>query len=138
MKISVEDGSNYFKGLLLLIRKDRKIEQPEVDLMQRIGKILGFERAFCENAIREIQENNYIVDDPPVFSTKDLALMFVKDGLTLAYSDNEFHPLEEQWLRSTSERNGLDTKLFSQVLENITHRKGSSGRMEVEDLSVEY
>lgn len=30
MKISVIDASNYFKGLLLLIGKDRKITDPEI------------------------------------------------------------------------------------------------------------
>jgi hypothetical protein len=98
MKINVIDGSNYFKGLLLLIRKDRNIAESEIQLMKGIGKTLGFEREFCNNAIHEILENKHIVDVTPKFSTKDLAIKFIKDGLALAFSDNEFHPSEEDWL----------------------------------------
>ena len=96
MKITVLDGSNYFKGLLLLIRKDHKITESEIQLMKRIGKTLGFEPKFCDNAIHEILENKYIVDVTPEFSTKEIAIKFIKDGLTLAFSDNEAHPSEEE------------------------------------------
>ena len=138
MKITVIDGSNYFRGLLLLIRKDRKITQAEIELMKRVGKTLGFEKTFCDKAISEILGNKYIVDAPPVFSTKELAIKFIKDGLCLAFSDNDVHPSEEQWLRSTAEKNGLDLKWFSQEQENATNRKELSTRMEVDDLTVEY
>jgi hypothetical protein len=65
MNISVIDGSSYFKGLLLLIRKDRRITESEVRLVKRVGKALGFESRFCGNAIHEILENSYIADTPP-------------------------------------------------------------------------
>jgi hypothetical protein len=68
MNISVIDGVNYLKGLLLLIRKDRRISDSEIRLLRRIGKALGFERKFC---------------------------------------DNEVHPAEDAWLRSTAAKNGL-------------------------------
>jgi hypothetical protein len=68
MNISVIDGVNYLKGLLLLIRKDRRISDSEIRLLRRIGKALGFERTFC---------------------------------------DNEVHPSEDAWLRSTAAKNGL-------------------------------
>ena len=83
MNISIVDGSNYFKGLLLLIRKDRKVSESEIHLMQRIGKILGFEKEFCDTAITDILENTYIQDEIPLFSTKELAEKFIKDGLSI-------------------------------------------------------
>ena len=81
MNIGVIDRSNYLKGLLLLVRKDSRISDAEVRLTKRIGKALGFEHAFCDNAIREILENKYIVDVPPEFSAKKLA-----DNLLVEYS----------------------------------------------------
>ena len=138
MKITVLDGSNYFKGLLLLIRKDRKITELEIQLMKRIGKTLGFEREFCDNAIDEILENKFIVDAHPEFSAKELAIKFIKDGLAIALSDNELHPSEEEWLRSTAEKNGLDLTWFRQESANATSRKQPPSRMEVDDLTVEY
>jgi uncharacterized tellurite resistance protein B-like protein len=138
MKITVIDGSNYFKGLLLLTRKDRKITESEVQLMKRIGKTLGFERKFCDNTIHEILENKYIVDVAPEFSTKELAIKFIKDGLALAFSDNEVHPSEEEWLRSTAEKNGLDLTWFRQESVKAANRKQLPSHLEVDDLTVEY
>lgn len=136
MKISVLDASNYFKGLLLLIRKDRKVSQPETELMKRVGKSLGFEKEFCDDAIRDILANQYIEDTPPDFSTKELAVKFLKDGLSLAYSDNEYHPAEDQWLRSTAERNGVEPELFSREQESAANRKTFPVHLEVDDLTV--
>ena len=138
MNITVRDGGNYLKGLLLLIRKDRKITDAEVHLVTRIGKTLGFERTFCENAIGEILENKYIVDEPPVFSTMELAKKFIKDGLALASSDNEVHPSEEEWLWSTAEANGLEGSWFRQERANAAHRHPLPFSLEADSLTVAY
>ena len=95
MEISVIDASNYFKGLLLLIRKDHKVTGAENALMARIGKRLGFEKEFCESAVQEILKNRYIEDSPPEFSSRELAMMFVRDGLALAFADSVMDYKEE-------------------------------------------
>ena len=136
MKISVIDGSNYFKGLLLLIRKDDKITEPEIQLMKRIGRSLRFEPEFCDNAIREILENKFIVDVPPGFSSKDLAIKFIKDGLAIAIADKDIHPSEEEWLRSTAAKNGLDETWFRLEMDKAINRKQLPSHMEVDDLIV--
>jgi hypothetical protein len=138
MNISVVDGTNYFKGLLLLIRKDRKITETEILLLKRIGKSLGFESEFCDNAIRDILENEYIVDAHPEFTTKELTVKFIKDGLAIAFSDNDFHPSEEEWLRVTAQKNGLDVIWFFRESEIAAHRNHLPSRMEVDDLTVQY
>jgi len=138
MKITVVDGSNYFRGLLLLIRKDRRITESEIRLMKRIGKTLGFEREFCDNAIEEIMENTYIVDTPPEFSTKELASKFIKDGLAIAFADDEVHPSEEEWLRSTAEKNGLDQEWFREETVTARGRRLFPSRMEIDDLTPDY
>jgi len=138
MKISLMDAGEYFRGLLLLSRKDHKVTEAETELMKRIAKTLGFEREFCANAIRDILENEYILDTPPEFSTSELAMRFIKDGLTLAFSDKEVPAFEAEWLRTTAEKNGLDMKWFVQQWKNATNRKETDGRLEVDDLSVKY
>jgi len=139
MKITVEEGSGYLRGLLLLIRKDCKITEQKAQLMKRIGKVLGFEEKFCDSAINEVLENKYILDEPPEFSTKALAEKFIKDGLTLATSGKEIHALEEKWLRSSAENNGLDVEWFlrEKKIANNT-RKNIDVHLEVDDLDVEY
>jgi hypothetical protein len=138
MTITVMDASNYFKGLLLLLRKDQKTSEPEISLMKHIGKTLGFEKEFCNNAVDEILENTYIVDEPPKFSTKELAVKFIKDGLSIAFADNNFHHSEERWLKDTAERNGVDMISLSLDVENVRNRRGYPVRLEVDDLTVEY
>jgi uncharacterized tellurite resistance protein B-like protein len=136
MNISVMDRSNYFKGLLLLIRKDRRITEAEVRIMKRIGKTLDFERRFCENVIHDILENNYIVDAPLEFSTKEIAVKFIKDGLAIALSDNEIHPFEKEWLRAIAKKNGLTMVWFRQETKNALTNKQYPSHMEADDLIV--
>jgi hypothetical protein len=137
MKISLIDASNYFKGLLLLIGKDQKIADPEIALVQRIGKVFGFEKVFCDHAIRDILENKFIVDVPPEFSKMELAKKFIKDGLTLAASDNEIHPTEEEWLLSVAVKNGIDAQWFYKERQSTENRSDLHAVLEVEGLTVE-
>ena len=139
MTITVKDGSEYLRGLLLLIRKDRKISNAESVLMKRIGKALGFEKDFCDNAIREILDNQFVANEPPGFSTRELALRFIRDGLTLAGADDETHGFEELWLKSVAKNNGIDEERFLRERELAVRRgKDLDARLEVDDLTVEY
>ncbi len=138
MTIRIIDGSKYFKGLLLLIRQDRKVTETEKNLMMRIGKSLGFEREFCINVIHEILDNVHISDEIPEFSSKELAKKFVIDGLAIAVSDVEVHPDEEKWLRTAAERNGLDSEWFMEEFAKASLRKELPENLEVESLSVKH
>lgn len=102
------DKSNYLKGLLILIGKDRSISEEEKKAIRRLGKILGFDAKFCEDAMNELLENEYIVEEPPKFSTKEVALSFIKDGINLACSDGSYHLPELNWLISIADKNGID------------------------------
>ncbi|MCA0445639.1 MAG: hypothetical protein LCH54_05365 [Bacteroidetes bacterium] len=108
LKISLIDRSLYFKGLLLLIRKDAQISDPEMILMKQIGQYLGFETEFCDTAIRDILTNEHIVDSPPVFSTPEIAVRFIRDGITISHCDHDIHPKEWDWLESVAKINQLD------------------------------
>lgn len=68
MKIRLLDASEYFRGLLLLIRQDHTITESETRLIRRVGKTLGFEKEFCDNAIQDILENEYIREGCPCSS----------------------------------------------------------------------
>lgn len=138
MKISVPDASNYLKGLLLLIRKDRKISEEEHELMARVGKNLGFEKNFVENAIHEILDNKYITVIPPEFSSREIAEKFLKDGLVLAASDSEIHPEEERWLLSVAARNNIDEAWFIGEKKNLKFRTESVHKLEADTLQVNY
>ena len=108
MKISLLDRSLYYKGLILLIRQDRKIHDEEKKMMLSIGKQLGFDPKFCAKTIDEIMDNPYIFDSPPLFSDTRIALCFVRDGFGVSAADGQIHEAEIAWLKSVAERNGLD------------------------------
>ncbi len=136
MQISITDGSNYFRGLLLLIRKDRRIALPEIEHMRGIGKSLGFEKGFIETCIQEILENQFVADSPPQFSSSGLAIMFIRDGLTLASSDMEIHPAEEEWLKAVADKNGIDEHWFFGEKQRIVYSSKEVKTLEVEQLTM--
>ncbi|MBA4416551.1 MAG: hypothetical protein C0392_01375 [Syntrophus sp. (in: bacteria)] len=100
--ISLIDRSRYYKGLMLLIRKDHEIHARERNMMMHIGSMLGFESQFCKNAIKEILDNKHIVDSPPYFREPRIALSFIRDGLKLSASDGSIHKAELDWLESVA------------------------------------
>jgi len=108
MKLTMLDRSTYFKGLLLLIKKDNVITEGEDKLMAEIGKTLGFEESFIENSIKNLMENEFLTDDIPVFSHKSFAESFILDGLKVAFSDNEFSAEELEHLTKIATQNGID------------------------------
>jgi hypothetical protein len=107
VRISLIDRSLYYKGLMLLIRKDGKIQDDEISMIKYIGKILGFEAGFCEDTINELMDNKHIIDSPPLFSEPHIALCFIKDGLNLSTCDGQIHKTELAWLESVADSNGL-------------------------------
>jgi hypothetical protein len=138
MDISVVDASRYFKGLLLLIRKDHKVTDIEYAVMTHIGKRLGFEKDFCDNAIQEILGNRYIEDTPPEFSSRRLAMMFIKDGLTVGFCDHEIDRKEEKWLKSVAERNFIEPSWLADEMEKARARKGVTDHLEVDGITVTH
>ncbi len=107
MGITQVEKSNYYKGLLILIGKDRIIDSRERELMLEIGKILDFERRFCEAAIDDLLRNTHIADDPVTFTGREIAESFVRDAVGLALVDEELHPHELAWLKAVARANGL-------------------------------
>jgi len=107
MRISLLDRSLYYKGLMILIRKDRQIHDEERKMMMSIGKMLGFDPKFCTKTMEELLDNNHIAEEPPLFSEHDIALCFIRDGLRLSASDGQIHEAEIKWLESVAKSNGL-------------------------------
>jgi len=138
MNIPVIDSSNYLKGLLLLIRKDKKITEPENIIIQRVGKALGFEKTFIEEAINEIINNKYISNEPPVFSSLELAEKFIKDGLILAASDKEIHPLEEEWLLAVAGANQIESSWYFKEKKSLLQMKYETIHLGADELNVKY
>ncbi len=108
MEMTLQDRSNYLKGLLILIGKDKKISESEREKLIEISDLLGFDRKFCSEAIDEILNNEYIIEEPPLFSNIEIAKAFIKDGIILAFSDKELHLYELNWLNSIIKKNRIE------------------------------
>lgn len=110
--------SIYLKGLLLLIKRDKIIEEPEKKLMQDVGRILGFEKEFIQNSIDNLLENEFITEEIPVFTDKNIAESFLLDGLKLSFSDNDFAPEEIEYLTEVAKQNELEKDTFPSILQS--------------------
>jgi hypothetical protein len=113
MEITLKDRALYFKGLLLLICRDRVIRDSEKDLLMAVGRCFDYESEFCETTIRDALINPYLLDDLPTFSNPRIAESFIRDGLRFSRADGAFDESEMAWLKSVAERNGLEGKWFS-------------------------
>lgn len=126
MEMTWLDRSNYFRGLLLLVRQNNKVHKEEVNMIMKIGKRLGFAYDFCKGALNDILDNEHIVDEPPMFSNKGVAEEFVKEGIKLAIVDNDLDLKELEWIDSVIRENELEEEwklnqleYFNESFENI-------------------
>ena len=124
MKISLMDRSLYFKGLMLLIRKDQAVGEEERELMMRVGRLFSFDKEFCQQVIDEILTNRHVVDEPPLFSEPAVSRCFIQDGLKLALADGQVHDREWQWLMAVAAENHVDQKWCEIMLEAVKGQEG--------------
>lgn len=114
MKASLIDRSNYYRGLLVLIGRDRIIDRRERTLILQIGTMLDFDIRFCEAAIADLLENKHITDEPILFDEPLIAQCFLRDALRLALIDKEMHSQELSWLKTVARTNKLTDEWFDE------------------------
>ena len=132
MEITLLDRSNYFKGLLLLIGKDKKIAGDEKEYLLKLGKVLGFESHYCEQNIETVIENKYITDEPIEFSNKELARVFIRDGIKVAFADDALHLTEIEWLRSVLIKNNLSEEWFKGEVSRFIEKDKRKNQIDLE------
>jgi hypothetical protein len=123
MMISQVERSNYYKGLLVLAGRDRIIDPRERELMLQIGKILNFDKRFCEAALNDLLRNPHIKSEPVVFSDVLIAECFLHDAIRLAFVDQELHSREMAWLRSVGQANGLSNEWLDDAVLRYSEEK---------------
>lgn len=131
MNFTLLDRSNYFRGLLLLAAKDKKLSDSEISIMQIVGSSLGFEKSFYEESIKNLLENEYISNDPPKFSNRIISERFIMDGFKLALSDTNLDPDEIKWLKKVAQTNSLGQDWFSDNLKSIIQLNKYSEPLEI-------
>ncbi len=111
------DKSNYFRGLILLIGKDKKITESEKGIIKSIAKILNYNQEFVDRAMNDLFANKYIVMEPPEFSNLRFVEIFIRDGLRIALTDGVIDLREIHWLMSVAQKNRLSKQWFFSELE---------------------
>jgi hypothetical protein len=107
MKMTIVDKSNFLRGFLILIRKDKALGKHEKKMAVIIGKHFGFAEDFCDTALDELLENEYISEDPPVFSNQPAARFFVEECKNILSQIHELSNEELEWLEQVEIANKL-------------------------------
>ena len=118
MTINPLDTSNYFRGLLILAGREKQITQNERSSLKKIGDLLGFNHTFIDTAINDFVNNKYVKAEIPQFSSTDIAELFLKDGIKLAFANDILKIQQIDWLMSFAIVNKLSKQWFFIELEN--------------------
>jgi len=116
MKLPQIVKSNYYKGLLVLSRRDRLVDSREREMLIRIGALLDFDRRFCEITIDDLLSNKHISRRPVVFSDAEVKECFFRDALRVALSDGHIHALELRWLRRVAQANEISDEWLDTLI----------------------
>jgi hypothetical protein len=125
MTLSLLDRSNYYKGLLVLMRRDRIIDAREREIMLQLGEIFDFDRRFCEAAIEDLLVNAHITREPIIFSDEHVKECFFRDALRLALVDNCLHPMEMRWLRALARANNQSEQWLDAIIREFKEKNRS-------------
>lgn len=130
MEIPQIDRSNYLKGLLITAKIDKQLTDTEKKIIKKFSDKLGFSSDFYEETINNLLANEYIKEDPIVFSNTKIAKSFITDGLNLALIDDELNELEMGWLIATAHANSIDEQWVSKKIGDLKSSPRLFGKSE--------
>ncbi|UCH64621.1 MAG: TerB family tellurite resistance protein [Ignavibacterium sp.] len=119
MKINDRDKSSYLKGLLILAKRDKVLAESEEQIIKDIASRLGFSSDFYEYTLQNLIDNEFLTEEPVLFSDKKIAQLFIVDGFKLAHSDSHLDEREISWLQDTAIKNKIDMEWFNSKLKEI-------------------
>jgi hypothetical protein len=123
MNLPLTIRSLYYKGLLVLLKRDRLIDSRERDLMLQLGVLLDFDRRFCEATIDSLLVNVHINRKPIIFSDETIKECFFRDAMRVALADGSFDPKESRWLRKLAYYNGLTDQWLDTIIREFEEKK---------------
>lgn len=103
-----QDKGQYMKGLLSMLKFNRKLDPAAVEFVEWKGTRLGYSRDFCTDVIGQLYENKYIGSEPVVFSSRTAALNFIEDLLELFARSPEPFVEKIEFIKRIAERNNLN------------------------------
>ncbi len=134
MKIDLMDRSKYFRTMMILIKRDLRISFHKKDYFLRRGRVLQFGTDFCGKTIQDMLKNPHIDEKPPVFSNINIAKIYLKNGIQVAFADKNLHQKEYNWIQKVAQANGIsDQWLFNPLFDFLNApQKKKSNTLEIE------
>ncbi len=132
MDIPIIDRSNYLKGLFITAKLDGELNNQEKEILKEISDKLGFSRDFYEETVRNLMRNKYITEEKIKFSSKEIALSFIEDALTISIASGNLNEKEKHWLNQISEFNQIDSQELKNHFEKIElalHQKSKVSKL---------
>jgi hypothetical protein len=112
MQYTYKDKGEFLRAFLILIRKDKIINESEKQMTLVIGKYFGFEKRFCEDAISHLLENEFLSENPPKFSSQEIARFFIKESLHIMEQIKPLNEDEKDWLVEIAKSNNLNDMII--------------------------
>jgi hypothetical protein len=112
-------------------KRDNKLEQDDI---RKIAEILRFDSLFYDFTLNRVINYLQLMDEPPLFSSKQVAKIFVKDSLKIA-ADKEFLiPKVVHWLLQVVIHNKLNSEWFFEEIFILLKPAGTTkgGSLEIE------
>jgi hypothetical protein len=116
MTLSPGDRINYFKGILHLNLGKENPQDLESQDIRNWVEILQFDPKFYEFAQKNIVYNQVVFEDPPLFSCKEVARIFMQDCIRIAGRRKQFEPEEFDWIYQVLKKNHIDEQWFLKEL----------------------
>ena len=120
--ITPPDRISYFKGVLFLHLKN--IERPELEeeYIKKFLHVLQFDPEFYNFTRTDIITNLSAIEDPPEFSSQDMAKIFIKDCIRITFGKRIINPPELAWLQQVVKKNLLEDDWFAnEILHFLTN-----------------
>ena len=126
MVLNPIDKSNYLRGLLILIKIHRSINEIEKKRIKEVSSVLGFNRGFVDNAINELLDNEYLIETPPKFTNPRLAETFIKEAIKISMSENVLNIHNLHWLIALADNNNLPKQWLFMELEFLLENENQN------------
>ncbi len=107
LSLNLKDKKNYLKGLILLNAGSGGIKDAGMNNFVRIGISLGLNEQLIEYLIYETCETGIKNEEPLQFSNAELAKIFIRDGIKVAFIERIVNLPKLQWLSVTALKNNL-------------------------------
>jgi len=98
MMISPPVRISYFEGVLLLQLKKNERQELKAEYIKRFIRILQFDAEFYDFTSSNNISNLSAIDDPPDFSSHDVAKIFIKDCIRTTFGKRIIISHELAWL----------------------------------------